>query len=271
MRFLIFFVLALLFIGVHSSEYDFEYESEEISTTSTIKQKKSQDESKETSEVVTDDETENTTSKNEEDEITDLNMKPNKQDNKTPKQEEKGKGKETMKIAKKEKGEISKIGEDDEEVGNDEIKELDEPKLIDSMHKEDKDENESGADESIEYNEDYDYDEDDEEEDEWEQMMNEAMNKLFPPNLERKPIKVVKVVPHINDTIRILKRLGNLLKEVMGPLMKRLQPRLMNVIYETDLSTECMQSILRLVSQGQSGGVWALKCKLYAIKFLKTA
>ena len=69
---------------------------------------------------------------------------------------------------------------------------------------------------------------------------------------------------HINETIAIFARLYQYSQNIsskIGPTMKRITPRIMEMIYSIDLSPECMASLVRIGGAINDGNLWALKCK----------
>lgn len=75
---------------------------------------------------------------------------------------------------------------------------------------------------------------------------------------------------NINKTIDRIDRLANFFERVsqkFSPFTKQLRHRITEVLMTVDLETECMVSLVRIVSGIESGKLWALKCELKFIYF----
>lgn len=94
-----------------------------------------------------------------------------------------------------------------------------------------------------------------------EDVFDAAMNTLFPQGQIQKDVKVVRVVPSINDTVKILEKLQNGFQNFVEPLAKKLTPKVGELVYDIELSPECMASLLNIGRAIQANEPWAMRCK----------
>lgn len=72
-----------------------------------------------------------------------------------------------------------------------------------------------------------------------------------------------------NDTFKSMLRLQEYQRNVsakMSELNKRISSRLTEVFMTIDLPSECMSSLVRIMTGVQNGDLWALKCKCDRLK-----
>jgi hypothetical protein len=71
-------------------------------------------------------------------------------------------------------------------------------------------------------------------------------------------------VKHLNETIARFKRLHQYsqnVSEKLKPIIKRVMPRISEILLMLDLPPHCMASLTRISQSAQDRQQWALKCK----------
>jgi hypothetical protein len=71
-------------------------------------------------------------------------------------------------------------------------------------------------------------------------------------------------VKHLNETIATFKRLHQYsqnVSEKLKPIIKRVMPRISQILLMIDLPPDCMASLTRISQSAQDREQWALKCK----------
>jgi hypothetical protein len=76
------------------------------------------------------------------------------------------------------------------------------------------------------------------------------------------------VVPHINQTIERIDRLVKWAQKSYNNneivrAMKLIVSRISETLYESDLSPDCLASILQVIDGIRNGKLWAIKCEYY--------
>jgi hypothetical protein len=98
------------------------------------------------------------------------------------------------------------------------------------------------------------------------------LNNILPDDYEEnKKLEIKYSTKHFNETIAIVKRLHKYsqnVSEKMQPILKRLMPRITDLLLMIDLPPDCMASLVRIGQSVQNGEQWAFKCKLTKYCFL---
>jgi len=71
---------------------------------------------------------------------------------------------------------------------------------------------------------------------------------------------------HLNQTIAIIKRLHQYSQNVskkIEPIIKRIMPRMSEILLSIDLPSDCMASLTRIGQSAQDGQIWAMKCRFF--------
>jgi hypothetical protein len=119
----------------------------------------------------------------------------------------------------------------------------------------------------------------DEESDEYESdicsidsVIDYSIKNLLPTDYEENmKLDPKQKIKHLNETIAILRRLEEYSKnvsEIMKPIMKRVMPRINDILFMINLPPDCMASLARIGQSAQEGETWALKCRSYRV-FIK--
>jgi len=118
----------------------------------------------------------------------------------------------------------------------------------------------------------YDYD-DSENECSVDTLIDDFVEIILPEDYEENKQKQIKYnVSHLNETIAIMKRLHQYsqnVSEKMKPIMKRVMPRISEILLLIDLPHNCMASLARIGQSAQDGQLWALKCKFRIVYLIQ--
>jgi hypothetical protein len=96
-------------------------------------------------------------------------------------------------------------------------------------------------------------------------IINHLSDKLLPEDYdEGKKLDINRKLKHINQTIDTFKRLHQYYKNVsikVEPIIKRIIPRISDILLSIDLPPDCMASLVMISKSAQDREEWALKCK----------
>ena len=97
-------------------------------------------------------------------------------------------------------------------------------------------------------------------------VLDHLSENLLPGDYEEnKKLEPKFTVNHLNETIAIIHRLVEYSKnvsEVMKTFMKRVTPRMTDLLLLIDLPPDCLSSLVRIGQSAQEGQIWAMKCEL---------
>lgn len=97
------------------------------------------------------------------------------------------------------------------------------------------------------------------------------VNNVLPDDYEEsKKLDYKRKLNHYNETIAILRRLhryGESLKKKVDPILKRLMPRMTELLLLVDLPSDCLSSLARIGQSAKDREYWAIKCE--SINFKK--
>jgi archaellum component FlaC len=96
-------------------------------------------------------------------------------------------------------------------------------------------------------------------------VINDLSDQLLPQDYEEgKKLDINRKLKHINETIDTIKRLHqyyNNVSKKMEPIIKRIIPRISDILLSIDLPPDCMASLAMIGQSAQNREQWALKCK----------
>jgi ABC-type ATPase with predicted acetyltransferase domain len=99
-----------------------------------------------------------------------------------------------------------------------------------------------------------------------------SIENLLPTDYEEnKKLDPKRKIKHLNETIATFRRLEEYSKnvsEIMKPIMKRVMPRITDILLMINLPPDCMASLARIGQSAREGETWALKCRSYRV-FIK--
>jgi hypothetical protein len=96
-------------------------------------------------------------------------------------------------------------------------------------------------------------------------LIDQFLQLILPQDYEEgKQLDFNRKIEHLNETFAIFKRLHQYSKNVsqkIQPIIKRVMPRISEILLLIDLPSDCMASLVRIGQSAQEGQQWALKCK----------
>jgi len=97
-------------------------------------------------------------------------------------------------------------------------------------------------------------------------LIDKFVEHILPDDYEEgKRLDFNKRSNHLNETIATFKRLHQYSQNVskkLDPIIKRVMPRITDMLLLIDLPPDCMASLVRIGQSAQNQQQWALKCGL---------
>ena len=99
------------------------------------------------------------------------------------------------------------------------------------------------------------------------EMIAEFFDILLPEDYEEGKENIKTDFTSINEVLESMKRFNEYrlnVSQKMSEFTKRMNSRLSEALMTTELPTDCMTSLVRIMSAAKNGELWAIKCKFHA-------